>query len=252
MLLFSVCWDLFKIIGASGLKAIFYPSTPWKNWISKYVPHNVSNATVIAIYSLASMIGRTKEDINKHKIHNDREWDKCSDFYNKYIEYQIPLKNLKYGKKSADVNTCGVIAAYNTLQFFTNGNSPYTFPELISLFEKRGITMQGEFGTSPDAINRFFKRNGYKTKMIISSSSECKIERLQDHYKAYIILSYNDIDNLFSMVHYVSITNENGSYIIHNNGKENEVFQSLKEAIVGYGEHNGKAICCIGIGGKKV
>ena len=77
--------------------------------------------------------------------------------------------------------------------------------------------MQGELGTSPHAINRFFKQNDYQTKMIITSNSERKMKRLQDNYKAYIMLGYNDIDNLWNMVHYVRITNENGYYIIHNN-----------------------------------
>ena len=140
-----------------------------------------------------------------------------------------------------------MIATYNALQFLTNGNSKTIFPELLAHFEHGGITLGGEFGTSPYAVYNFFKKKGYDAKIITGLAKKSVIEKLQETYATYIMLAYNNKDDLGKMVHYVNVTKENRNYVIHNNGQEREQFFSLQDAVNGYGDHNGRAICLIGI-----
>ena len=61
-----------------------------------------------------------------------------------------------YGKKQFNECGCEIIATFNALKDL-NYNNDFSLPLLIDYFEKDGIVLNGNFGTSPKAIENFFR-----------------------------------------------------------------------------------------------
>lgn len=158
-------------------------------------------------------------------------------------------------------NTCEVIAVYNALVALNNEQSPVTFPELLCNFEKNGITLSGNFGTDPRSLYSYLKKNYpmYKITMhtkkqidsIVSSTKNTEVSNtdktttnkvaknnnvsvLTTQAYAYIITFWNDPKDIFYGIHTVCITENNGTFCIHNNRKENIRYSSLGEALANY------------------
>lgn len=242
--------DLLELLGKAGYEALFGDDTDWKEWFFKYVPENVSDLTLLGLLSVMSIKGLSADTIENHRENNDAAWDKYQESHNngKYIEDQNGMTGIQYGNHSGDYNTCEVIAAYNALQYLTDGNSPESFPDLLEHFEKNGITAGGEFGTSPQAIDSYFEQNGYDTKMLAGDNiSSSQVSNMSKNYDTYIMTTYNNKSNLGSMIHTVSITKENGVYVVHNHYEDTKSYSSLEAAVSGYNAGNGEPISLIGI-----
>lgn len=242
--------DLLELLGKAGYEALFGDDTDWTEWFLKYVPENVSDLTLLGILSVMSIKGLSAETIKNHRENNDDAWDKYQASHNngKYIEDQNGMTGMQYGNHTGDYNTCEVIAAYNALQYLTDGNSPDSFPDLLEHFEKNGITANGEFGTSPQAIDSYFEQNGYDTKMLAGNNiSSSQVSNMSKNYDTYIMTTYNNKSNLGSQIHTVSITKENGVYVVHNDYEGTKSYSSLEAAVSGYKDGNGEPISLIGI-----
>ena len=72
------------------------------------------------------------------------------------------------------------------------------------------------------------------------------LSKMSKDYDTYIFTAYNNKSNLGEQVHTVSITVENGKYVIHNNGDDKR-YNSLEEAIKGFNNGKGEPISIIGI-----
>lgn len=242
--------DLLELLGKAGYEALFGDDTDWKEWFLKYVPENVSDLTLLGLLSVMSIKGLSTDAIKNHRENNDIAWDNYQKSHNngKYIEDQNGMTDIQYGNHSGDYNTCEVIAAYNALQYLTDGNSPDSFPDLLEHFEKNGITAKGEFGTSPQAIDSYFEQNGYDTKMLAGDNiSSSQVSNMSKNYNTYIMTTYNNKSNLGSQIHTVSITKENGVYVVHNDYEGTKSYSSLEAAVSGYKDGNGEPISLIGI-----
>ncbi len=214
----------------------------------KYVPENVSDKTVLAVYELLSKFGMPEKTIAANRENNEEAWEDYMKKHGeeKYIDKQSEMSEMQYGNYKGDSNTCGVIATYNALQSLTEGNAP-GLPELLACYENDGIAANGKFGTSPTAINDYFESNGYETKMLTGEKIDSdNIDSMSSEYDTYVMLSYNNKSNAGEMLHYLSITHEEGGYVIHNGGKS-DPYPTLEDAIKGYNESNSEPITVIGI-----
>ena len=207
-------------------------------------------------------------------------------------------KKLFDGKKMTGAdNTCEVIAVYNAMHFLasqgshdgdaTGGNvgtdsgnvgadgekhSRKTlpgFPELLRTFSKKGIAYKGMFGTNPKALKNYLIRKGYKVEELkVSELKKGNCKRVEKEYKAYILTTFNEGHNPFSMVHTMCVTREDGANIsdkvmkdmpqdkgdmidhssegyvfqLHNDYEGSKTYPTLYDAITGYNNGKGNPI----------
>lgn len=248
----AVLADVIKLAGAvvwQCLNGWAHGGYAWKEWAYRYVPIHVNDRTLLMVYSLLSVRGINARMQAEHLNKNEKAWERCwnEDESVTYFEHQEELKDFLYGTYDASYNSCEVIAVYNALRALNNGRSPVSFPLLLNEFECSGITLKGAFGTSPAAVYRYFRKLGYDAKMITAGRVKGRaLARLQEHYATYILTAYNDAHDLGSMIHTVSITAQNESYVIHNDG-DTCAYHTLEAAVRGFHHGNGKPICLIGI-----
>lgn len=256
-------------------------------WFAMYVASFVDDSNVV--WFMDMMSGSIPEcDIEDHYKTNVEIWNRantqeviCSK--DGYIENQSGLRNcesngisMQYGRNNdtlsgivlndsnrklcAADNSCEVIATYNALHYLNDGRyvEKYDFPELISSFERDGITMGGYFGTSPVSIKNYFDSEGYKTAMYQNNSIENNFSQLEKGYDTYILTIINNENNISNEVHTMCITKENGKYIVHNDfsngdaeGADNDKnvgwtqYESLQDVVDGYNQGNGNLISII-------
>lgn len=240
----------------------------------KFVPKSVNDGTILRLFDELAE-GLPTSIIYDHYYWNMTEWEKIkgdatkSDSINhtEYIEYQYKLNTLEYGMQDRDLsnyflngakinashNTCEVIATYNTL--LSLGNKNYDFPSLLSKFEKNGITLNGYFGTSPNALNDFFKSEGYETKMVTGSNDSASFSDLQDDYDSFVVTVYNDKSDVSHMIHTMSITREYNyvekkyEYRLHNSDHTSGYTSgdSVEDVINSYNGGNCELISIIGV-----
>ena len=130
-----------------------------------------------------------------------------------YIEDQRNYKDMFYGVSPFSDNGCELISIYNVLNYF--GVQNIDLPGIIEKNEKDGMILSGAFGTSPIAIEDYFKTNGYKT---MSSSQKKDYENIANSSDALILTMYNDIKDITAQIHTVAITKNKFKYYVHNNG----------------------------------
>lgn len=236
-----------------------------------FVPSFVSNDTVVGAFdfmrnldtsALASKLGdgkvgtfikekilgnisntMTEEEIAAHKAQN--EIDLAGLGEKGYIENQAQWGNIAFGKGLSNMSYsgCEIIATYNAL--YSMGENP-SMPELIAMYEKDGMTRNGQFGTAPKAIYEYFASK-YSAEMITDFSSDSKLDDVGKKYATFIATVYNDSSDITAMIHTVSITKTNDGgrdvFAVHNtytksNGKyvEKGGYKTLKEAIAAISE----------------
>jgi ATP-binding cassette subfamily B protein len=220
-----------------------------KAWVCRFIPHHVNDKLLLTLLSLLSLIGVPRGKRQQNQQQNNAAWERYQAAHKQdvYVEHQNDMKEMQYGTHSADYNACEVIAVYNALIALHGGTSPASFPTLLSVFEKKGITAGGAFGTSPRALCRYLKTEGFRTQMFCGKKiNEKAIENLQKNNDTFLMTAYNNADNLGEMIHTVSITEKNGCYIVHN-ASDNAAYPTLAAAVLGYRGGRGRAICLIGI-----
>ena len=77
--------------------------------------------------------------------------------------------------------------------------------------------------------------------------SSSQVSNMSKNYDTYIMTTYNNKSNLGSQIHTVSITKENGVYVVHNDYEGTKSYSSLEAAVSGYKDGNGEPISLIGI-----
>ena len=139
-----------------------------------------------------------------------------------------------------------MIAVYNALAALNGGPPTVTFPALLAIFEKKGILLDGYFGTSPDYIEAYLQTE-YDTQMLSGRQIHADaLNRLSEEYTAYILTAYNNKCDITAEIHTMCITNDAGVYRFHN-GDQRRTCRTLAEAVQGYHSGDGRAICVIGI-----
>ncbi len=213
--------------------------------------------------------GISKKRADEHYINNSELWKqkKCQlldkDRGFPYLERQRDLKDFEFGyanalfrklffggnKMMADDNCCEVIAVYNAITFLGNGVPSVDFPVLLKDFERNGIVLHGCFGTSPKAIFRYLGDKGYNSHMLVGEDiNESSLRSMQESHNTYILTAYNEKGHIESMIHTVSITFDAGKYYIHNSSDDRgKPYDTLYNAVAGFGDGRSDAICVIGV-----
>lgn len=218
-----------------------------------FIPQKVRDEDVLRFFeALAIPVFAMGEDtIAQHKENNDLHWINYQKVYERerFIEHQNSqeMKQLLYGDYDASYNSCEVIAVYNALIELTHGKMSVTFPELLAYFEKRGIALCGLIGTSPYAIRRYFEKLGYSFMTLVGKEiTREHLRQMDQQCQTFILMIYNDRNDIMAQVHTVNITKKEGAYTIHNFGGSTR-FMSLEEAVEGYNQGRGEPIYIIGI-----
>lgn len=157
---------------------------------------------------------------------------------------------------SACKNACEVIALYNCFVALHEGKSPFSFPDLLGQFEKKGILFGGLFGTSMKSVARwsgalpgyevcyFSKR---KLQQYLQEIYELPQEETRE-FSAFIVSFWNKKNNPFKGIHTVCITRSKNGYVIHNLYENNRMIltDALEDALL---RTNGEdtVVCAIGI-----
>lgn len=245
-------------------------STHMPNWLSQLVPEALSvvpeevseqNAAAnVKVFEEQKELKEIADEARKNGEQNKEVEEQIFYKEGEYIENQEQWGEVKFGSKE-DINMstsgCGVMATYNALLALGEDVSSQTMVEMISEFEKEALG-GGAYGVSPGAVYDYFKDREYEVHMTYSTDSEV-INSLGEQSDTIIVTAYNDKNNIYEMVHNVSITkNDAGKYEIHNayykdgdqfvcNNNNGEGYDTVQEAIDGMGSGNAKDICVIGI-----
>ncbi|MBE5942266.1 MAG: hypothetical protein E7264_07000 [Lachnospiraceae bacterium] len=221
-----------------------------KEWVGEFIPEYVPDDVITGAMTFLSTIPYSEiaDDVSEHREDNNDAWQEYLDNHSDiYIEDQSAMSSMLFGTFSANQNSCGVIATYNALQDLTDGNSPAGMPELIEHYENGGATLFGYLGTSTESIVDYFEDNGYTTEQITGDDITSEnLQNMADEYETYIMMSYNDESSIWNNIHYMSITHEDGGYVVHN-GNDTTPYPSLEEAIYAYNNGKSEPITVVGI-----
>jgi len=224
----------------------------------------------ISLFVLSVFQGHLKKGLIEEQYRiNKKAWKDYSDKFlgdgadGIYIEKQSEMKAFRYGTNKGRVgrklfngkemtgadNTCEVIAVHNLMRSLGRGSdSVPDFPELLRHFSKKGIAFRGMFGTNPGAMKRFLTGMGYTVEKLSSPGKNSeKCDELEKDYDAFILTTFNEGQNPFSMVHTMCITKEEGEnerkiFRIHNDYQGSRSYDSLYKAAVGYNDGKGHPI----------
>ena len=187
-----------------------------------------------------------------------------------YVEYQSNLTWLKYGEATklqrklffqgreftAAENACEVIAVYNALLALEkargqNGKKRKrrSLPELLYQFSQKGMCNKGVFGTSPKALEKYFREHNFRTAYAAGKQiTEEALAEMQNDYDTFLFTAFNRGQNPFSNVHTMCITKEKDGYQRHNDYEKEQYYATLYDTIQTYHGGRGHAICVIAVG----
>lgn len=228
-----------------------------------YIPHFVEEDSLLLLLEVLAVCNNMPEEkIAEHLKHNEEAWKNKHDEYEEqsndgywYIEHQGKMDEMLFGNLTANKDSCGAIATYNTFVNLNRGTSPVSFSEVLSDYEKYGIVANGELGMSATAINSYLMLRGYQTEFLSGIEiTDKSLAKIDEEYDAFIIMAYNNSNDINSCVHFMSITKEVGKnkeiqYVLHNDFSSNGKAEasSLQEAISNYNYGKSAAICVIGV-----
>ena len=237
------------------------------NILNRLIAH-ISDQKMINILEFLKS-GISKKRLKEHYINNSGLWKqkKCQLLDNSigfpYMERQRDLKDFEFGyanavfrrmffggnKMMAADNCCEVIAVYNAITFLGHGVPSIDFPVLLKSFERNGLVLHGCFGTSPKTIYKYFGHKGYNAHMLVGEDiNESSPLHMKESHDTYILTAYNEKGHIESMIHTVSITVHDGKYYIHNSSDDRgKAYDTLYNAVEGFGEGKSDAICVIGV-----
>lgn len=212
--------------------------------ICKFIPRYVSNRVLVYAIDIMSLFGRFGF---VYKLSHE-EFNKQSDIATGYIDNQHAYSDMFIGKSTVDLAGCEAIACFNV--FISMRKYDYKLSDIIARFERRGIVNQGRFGVSPLEIVRFFRSMGYRTDKYILTGKKCDIQTLPDNHKAYIMVYYNNGDDLMEQIHTIAIIRDGNTFQAHNvycNGCAIKGCSSIEEVVANIGHGKARPIMFIGI-----
>lgn len=249
---------------------------PLRMKLRGFIPHKVPNKVVLGALEVLSKIGKAFNKLRSRAVKGMIEQHREDNIYKlakgisdgnggikkiystgDYIENQSEWKEVKLGKSNMGYAGCEIMAVYNALKALGKKVSEQTIADLIAAFERGGIVLDGRWGTSPYAIKNYFKGNGYNVEATTVHDTEI-INKIGENSDTVIVSVYNNKDDIFGMIHTVSITKEvNGTYSVHNAGgnynhrsgiyEAKKDYETLQEAINDISDRNPLSISVIGI-----
>lgn len=260
--------NLRKVIAGGAVFAGLDMETV-KSRMKGFIPQNITNETVLGTLEGAARLETwmkqpfclftesfpipilrpttimTAAAIERHKEYNldmlIKESQKKDGIYatGEYIENQFYWKDIKFGISDMSYSGCEIMATYNALKALGEPVSEQTVVDLIAMYEADGAVFGGKFGTSPYAVEDYFRDQGYDV-MTTASQDTAEINKIGEYCDTVIVNAYNNKNDITDMIHTVSITkDEEGTYSVHNgyhkDRKNNYVvnggYGTLQEAI---------------------
>ncbi len=221
--------------------------------------------TIISFFEVLCKLTKiSKKHADSHFEENRKKWAEYRKTHtSKYLEDQHDFAMLQYGRYNkflnnifmkgrpinASANTCGVLATFNVLKYLGDDNDDL-FPELLNAFETRCLVLKGYFGTSFVGILNFLKKKGYESKLFIGRKvTKENMDYLENEYGAFILLAYNNAENVADMIHYISITKEENGFVKHNSYDQVVCYPTLYEAVINYNRTDSNKSKPIGVAG---
>ena len=236
-----------------------------KRFLCSFIPRYVSNRIVIRLYQVLTWIRVPRSVREKNYVYNLkrlREMDQGSwQDPSVCIENQAQWEDVRFGAgrhHSMCYSGCEIIAVFNARKRLYGSGTPEELADLIRRFEAKGAALQGEFGTSPLALARYFKSCGLE--VLTSYGKQQSVEDIARESAVMIVTAYNDGNDITKQIHTVCITrNVSGGYILHNayckdkSGRYTESisYPTLREAVTHISGYGAKLIYLIGINRKK-
>jgi len=187
-----------------------------KNTLYAFIPHHISNATLIAFLELLRSWQKLwKTDSSARLRENEKAFPRHAESIERnkgYVEDQNSYTDMFYGKASMQYSGCEIFATFNALRH-SKDVPAISLPQMIAEFERDGMVLSGKFGTAPKAIADFLRRLGLRTEFV---TEEEKFEELAGRSHSLILTMYNDRDDISRQVHTVNISRESGGYVAHN------------------------------------
>ena len=230
-------------------------------WVS-FIPRHVSNRIFLILYHFTSLVPvprKIREQNYKSNIVQlkNLHWDFWT-VPSAYIENQNEWDNIMYGAgkhHNMRRSGCEIIATFNALKALTGTGSPESMAELIREYEACGAALKGELGTSPRAIEAFFRKQGFLVTTT-DKRDDKSLEKVDRQSKVLIAVAYNNVNDITCQVHTVCITKNAGKeYVLHNayrkdkNGKyiASVPYETISDAISHMSRYESKLIYLIGI-----
>lgn len=225
-------------------------------YIQCFAQKKISSAVLLAFWDTLSKTSRIswsdRQNNNKYnKDAIDKMITKGKYKEGKVINNQAEWSNVKFGSsKNSNMAYagCEIFATYNAMVKLGEKITGDGLADMITLFEKNGATLKGEWGTSPIAVYDYLK-NKYKNDVNVKVSmyvpdkisvSNKKIDKIGDENDVFLATVYNNADKITDMIHTVCISKEDdGSYTVYNAYKKDkdgnyvakEGYKSLSDAI---------------------
>jgi len=144
-----------------------------------------------------------------------------------FNQNEIPKGKWRYGLRSSAAVGCGWIATYNALKMLGRNPNP---DKLIRYYEHVFPVVNGNFGTFIPSVAYFFKKNGYKVKVIAKRSGFDDAMRNCD----VGILFFYWHRKLKIGAHFVTVVYRDGRFIGLNTFKNSEGCDDYGESLEGF------------------
>ncbi|MCQ2521276.1 MAG: hypothetical protein MJ105_02760 [Lachnospiraceae bacterium] len=163
-----------------------------------FIPRHVNNRFLLYAMECLRLPSRKKLR-NRHLADNKSNLRKEQGFLNNQKSY----RKIFYGKERFSYSGCEVIALYNALLGLGH---PRPLHELIYYFEKKGLLLQGSFGTSLLSVYRYLKRREESLSANVRLlTKQGAILKALDSCDGMIFMFYNNQSDLSEMIHTIYI-----------------------------------------------
>lgn len=231
-----------------------------------FIPQHISNRTVIRVYRILAWIKVPRSVRAKNYEHNL----KCLEEMNKglwqdsmtYIENQAQWGNVWFGAgkhHNMGYSGCEIIAAFNAQKVLRGSVDVGDMAGMIRYFEAGGAALWGAFGTSPQAVIQYFKKQGYE--VLLSYGEDDTVRAIEQKSQVMIATVYNDRYDITRQIHTVCITRgQERGFVVHNAYFKDRggtyiaspSYGTLQEAVAHVSNYQTKLICMAGITGKRL
>ena len=155
--------------------------------IFKTIPGKLKNKTIVGaidrLRKIEKLIKRnfTQNDISNVQAYRKRMAEKPG-FRTAIIERQADFTDMSLGKSTLDYSGCEVIAVYNLLLKYSDGDFKVELPDLIEIFEKDGILHAGRFGVSMKSIKKYLGEIGIEVNYTTDEEDFDLLGHFCDHF----------------------------------------------------------------------
>ena len=216
--------------------------------IFKTIPGKLKNKTIVGaidrLRKIEKLIKRnfTQNDISNVQAYRKRMAEKPG-FRTALIERQADFTDMSLGKSTLDYSGCEVIAVYNLLLKYSDGDFKVELPDLIEIFEKDGILHAGRFGVSMKSIKKYLEEIGIEVNYTTDEEDFDLLGHFCDHF---ILTVMNDREDIFRQIHTFYISKDGERLIAHNAGLRMRYY-SISEIIGALNGGKAKGICLMAV-----